>query len=88
VTHSDWEEYWVRGRQVLIQYEGHGIRATQELAELLGIKLYRPYQVNDWVNIELTDRHKTVLMMLQGQHKHTILKALRARKGVPDEPVE
>lgn len=88
MTTKDWYAFWIAGRKVLVRGEGDGIRATKELADLLGIELYRPYQTGDWGKIKLTDRHKVVLSMLCGPHKMTILNALRARKGVPDEAVE
>lgn len=88
MTEDDWSIFWIKGRHILSRGEGDGVRATKELADLLGIELFRPYQIGDWVRIELSDRHKSILLMLQGQHKQTILKALRARKGVHNESVE
>jgi hypothetical protein len=78
MTENEFEEYWRKPRDLFEPGSDNGTKSSKRMAALFGIDYkYARY----WLNIDLTEDMKRTLKLLVGPNRHTIIKAMEARKG-------
>lgn len=78
MTEDEFEEYWLEPRNLFDPETQDGTKSSKKLAALFGID-YK--HAKFWMNITLTEDMKRTLKLLVGPNRHTIIKAMEARRG-------
>jgi len=77
MTEDEFEEYWRKPRDLFEPGSGNGTISSKKMAALFGID-YK--HAKYWEVIPLTEDMKRVLKFLAGPNRHTIIKAMEARR--------